>query len=65
LTKPTFGKIAYVFIDTDQPEKRVKRTPKPKLLFSDDVYISTLEQRKADLMGTLADKSGIIGISRM
>ncbi len=27
----------------------MKRTPKPKLLFSDDVYISTLEQHKADL----------------
>jgi hypothetical protein len=29
------------------------------------VYISTLEQHKADLMGTPADKSGIIGISRV
>ncbi len=56
----------YVFIDTDQPEKvykELKRTPKPKLLFSDDMYISTLEQHESDLMGSLADKNGIIGIS--
>lgn len=58
----------YVFIDTDQPEnvyKKLKRTPKPKLLFSNDMYISTLEQHESNLMGALADKRGVIGISKV
>lgn len=58
----------YVFIDTDRPEsvyKELKRVPKPKLLFSDDIYISALETHESNLMGTLADKSGIIGMSRV
>ena len=58
----------YVFIDTDQPEKvykELKRTPKPKLLFSDDEYISTLEEHESDLMKKIADRDGIVGISRV
>ncbi len=56
----------YVFIDTDQPEnvyKELKKAPKPKLLFSDEEYVSTLEKHESDLMERLADRSGRIGIS--
>lgn len=58
----------YVFIDTDQPEnvyKELKKAPKPKLLFSDDEYVATLEKRESDLMGQLADRDGRIGISKI
>lgn len=58
----------YVFIDTDQPErvyKELKKTPKPKLLFSDDECVSTLEKHESDLMGRLADAKGRIGLSRL
>ena len=58
----------YVFIDTDQPEKvykELKKTPKPKLLFSDDEYVSTLEKHESDLMERLADPKGRIGISKV
>ncbi len=56
----------YVFIDTDQPDKvykELKKTPKPKLLFSDEEYVSTLEKHESDLIERLADRSGRIGIS--
>ena len=56
----------YVFIDTDQPDKvymELKKVPRPKLLFSDDEYVSTLEQHETDLMEMIADKNGVIGIS--
>lgn len=58
----------YVFIDTDQPDrvyKELKKTPKPRLLFSDDEYVSTLEKHESALMEKLADKNGMIGISRV
>ncbi|MCI8726589.1 MAG: hypothetical protein HFG66_10795 [Hungatella sp.] len=58
----------YVFIDTDQPErvyKELKRTSKPKLLFSDDGYVSTLEEHETELMEKLSDRRGRIGISRV
>ena len=58
----------YVFIDTDQPEKvykELKKTPKPNLLFSDDEYVSTLEEHETELMERLADRRGRIGISRV
>ncbi len=56
----------YVFIDTDQPDKvyrELKKVPKPKLMFSDDEYVSTLEPQEFDLMKKLTDKNGHIGIS--
>ena len=58
----------YVFIHTDQPEKvykELKKTPKPKLLFSDDEYVSTLEKHESDLIEKLADRNGRIGISKV
>ena len=58
----------YVFIDTDQPEKvykELKKTPKQNLLFSDDEYVSTLEEHETELMERLADRRGRIGISRV
>ncbi len=58
----------YVFIDTDQPDRvylELKKTPKPKLLFSDDHYVSTLEQHESELMERLSDRKGRIGISRV
>ncbi len=58
----------YVFIDTDQPDRvhrELKKTPKPKLLFSDDDYVSTLEQHESELMERLSDRSGKIGITRI
>lgn len=58
----------YVFIDTDQPDKvyrELKRTPKPKLLFSNEEYVSTLEKKESDLMERLADKKGRIGLSKV
>lgn len=56
----------YVFIDTDQPDmvyKELKKTPKPKLLFSDDEYVSALEKHESDFIEKLADENGRIGIS--
>lgn len=58
----------YVFIDTDQPDRvygELKKTPRPKLLFSDDQYISALERHESDLMEMIADKNGVIGISKV
>ena len=58
----------YVFIDTDQPERvyrELKKTPKPKLLFSDEEYVSTLEKHESDFMEQLADRKGRIGISNV
>lgn len=58
----------YVFIDTDQPDRvymELKNTPNPKLLFSDDEYVSTLEKYESDLMEQLADSNGRIGISKV
>lgn len=56
----------YVFIDTDQPEtvyQELKRAPSPRLLFSDDEYVSTLDKQESEFMGMIADKNGVIGIS--
>jgi len=58
----------YVFVDTDDPDREyreLKKVPRPKLLFSDDEYVSTLEQKESDFMELIADKSGVIGISRV
>jgi len=56
----------YVFIDTDRPDKvyrELKKAPRPKLLFSNDEYISVLEPHESDFMGMIADRDGVIGIS--
>lgn len=56
----------YVFIDTNQPDsvyKELKRVPRPKLLFSDDEYVSVLERKETQFMETIADRNGVIGIS--
>ena len=45
--------------------RELKKTPKPKLLFSDDDYVSTLEQHESELMERLSDRSGKIGITRI
>lgn len=58
----------YVFIDTDEPDRvyqELKKAPKPKLLFSNEEYVSTLEKRESDLMERLADRNGRIGISKV
>lgn len=58
----------YVFIDTDQPDrvyKELKKTPRPRLLFSGDDYVSTLERHESDLMERLTDRRGVIGISKI
>lgn len=58
----------YVFIDTDEPDRvyrELKKAPKPKLLFSDDEYVSTLEKHESDFMERLADRNGRIGISKV
>ena len=58
----------YVFVDTDDPDRvyrELKKAPRPKLLFSNDQYVSTLEQKESDFMELIADKSGVIGISRV
>lgn len=58
----------YVFIDTDQPDKlfrELKKAPRPRLLFSDDEYVSTLETQESDFMEMLMDGNGMIGISRV
>lgn len=58
----------YVFIDTDQPEKvykELKKAPRPKMLFSDDEYVSTLEKHESDFMEKIADRNGRIGISKV
>lgn len=58
----------YVFIDTDEPDRvyrELKKTPTPKLLFSDDECIAMLEKQESDFMAGLADKNGRIGISKV
>ena len=45
--------------------KELRKTPKPKLLFSDEEYVSALERHESDFMGRLADRNGRIGISRV
>lgn len=58
----------YVFIETEQPEelyKKLKKTTGPRLLFSDDEYVSVLEQNEWSLMEKIADKNGVIGISKV
>lgn len=58
----------YVFIDTDEPErvyKELKKAPSPKLLFSDDEYVSALEKHESEFMERLADRDGMIGISKV
>lgn len=58
----------YVFIDTDDPDRiyrELKKAPRLKLLFSDDEYVSTLEQNESDFIELIADKNGDIGISRV
>lgn len=58
----------YVFIDTDEPDRvyrELKKTPRPKLLFSDDDYVSRLERHESDLMERLTDRRGVIGISKI
>ena len=46
---------------------RTSRTEstRPKLLFSDDDYVSTLERHESDLMERLTDRRGVIGISKV
>ncbi len=56
----------YVFIDTDQPDRvfgELKKASRPKLLFSDEAYVSALEPQESDFMEKLADRNGVIGIS--
>ncbi len=58
----------YVFVDTDDPDRvyrELKKAPRPKLLFSNDQYVSTLEQKESELLELMADKGGVIGISRV
>lgn len=58
----------YVFIETDEPDRvyqELKKAPKPKLLFSDEEYVSTLEKHESDFMERLADRNGRIGISKV
>ncbi len=58
----------YVFIDTDQPDmvyRELKKVPKPRLLFSDEDCVSTLEEHESDLMEQIADRNGRIDISRV
>lgn len=58
----------YLFVDTDDPDRvyrELKKAPRPKLLFSDDEYVSTLEQKESDFLELMADKGGMIGISRV
>lgn len=56
----------YVFVETDQPEnvyRELKKVPRPRLLFSDDDYVSRLEEQETALMEMISDKNGLIGIS--
>ena len=58
----------YVFIDTDEPGrvyKELKKAPRPRLLFSDENYVSMLEKHESDFMERLADRDGRIGISKV
>lgn len=58
----------YVFIDTDQPDRvyrELKKAARPRLLFSDGEYVVSLENHEAALLETIADKNGIVGISRV
>lgn len=56
----------YIFITTDKPEtvyRELKKVPEPKLLFSREDSVSTLQEQEADFMGKIANESGEIEIS--
>jgi transcriptional antiterminator NusG len=56
----------YVFIIADKPEeiyRELKKAPRPRLLFSREESISTLEEQEADFMDKIAGENGEIGIS--
>lgn len=58
----------YVFIDTDKPEeiyRKLRKAPRPRLLFSREGSISTLETQEADFMRKIVNESGEIGVSRV
>ena len=58
----------YVFIDTDKPEeiyRKLRKAPRPRLLFSREGSISTLETQEADFMRKSVNESGEIGVSRV
>lgn len=58
----------YVFIITDKPEavyRELEKAPRPRLLFSHEESISTLETGEADFMGKIVNESGEIGVSKV
>lgn len=58
----------YIFISTDQPEavhRELKKSSKPRLLFSSDAYIAMLETREAALLEAITDGGGEIAISKV
>ena len=58
----------YVFIETEQPEevyRALKKSSGHRLLFGDDDYVTTLEEQEAEFMGSITDRAGGIGISRV
>ena len=61
----------YVFITTDKPEqvhRELKKADKPRILWSDDEYVATLDRQEADLMEKITEnnkKPGEIALSQI
>ena len=58
----------YVFIDTDRPEavhRALKQVPELRLLFSDNTFISVMENEETGFLSLIADGEGKIGLSEI
>ena len=61
----------YIFITTDKPEqvhRELKKAEKPKILWSNDEYVATLEKREEELMEKITgyhENPGEIGLSKI
>lgn len=56
----------YLFLVTDKPEavyRELKKSPEPGMLFSNEEYISALQESEADFMEQITDGEGRIAVS--
>ena len=58
----------YLFLVTDKPEavyRELRKVPEPRMLFSNEEYISTLQEKEADFMEQITDGKGRIAVSEV
>ena len=56
----------YLFLVTDKPEavyRELKKIPEPRMLFSNEEYISTLQEKEAYVMERITDGKGRVAVS--